>query len=157
MQVLIIDDNDFIRSSMEKFLGASGFRITCASSGDEALSILSNYDKPIDIVITDVVMPGRDGFDIIEEINNHRAIGRKLGVIAMSGGGKTIDANTALEALGGSADTFLRKPFRQTELLEAMTDLIEKYQLKLYFSYLYHRLLENVIKLLSHLTRWHHS
>lgn len=129
MTILIVDDNEFIRTSMTKFLGSAGFEAMAVPSGQEALAMLSDYNSPVSIVITDVVMPGMDGFDVVDEINNHRKIGRRLGLVAMSGGGQTIDAKTALDALDGQVDVYLRKPFQQNELKTALEDVIIKYDL----------------------------
>ena len=126
MRVLIVDDNEFIRKSMESFLSKVGFGVRTADSGHEALSVLGEYDAPIDIVITDVMMPGKDGFDVVDEINNHRLIGRRIGLVAMSGGGRTIDAKTALDALDGHVDAYLRKPFKQKDLQKVLQTVIKK-------------------------------
>ena len=129
MQVLVVDDNDFIRKSLGAFLSKAGYSVHTAECGRSALGILGDYECPIDIVITDVMMPGTDGFDVVDEINNHRLIGRRIGLLAISGGGRTIDAKTALEALDGQVDGYLRKPFKQKELSEALSDVIEKHKL----------------------------
>lgn len=129
MQVLVVDDNEFIRKSLESFISKLGFSVTTVESGRDALSVLGDYDCPIDIVITDVMMPGKDGFDVVDEINNHRLIGRQIGLIAMSGGGRTIDAKTALDALDGQVDAYLRKPFKQEDLRKVLKTAIEAHNL----------------------------
>lgn len=129
MQVLVVDDNEFIRKSLDSFLTKAGFTVQTAGCGKKAVDMLADYDSRISIVITDVMMPGMDGFDVVDEINNHRLIGRKLGLLAISGGGRTIDAQTTLEALDGMVDGYLRKPFKKEELTAAISDVINKHEL----------------------------
>jgi two-component system chemotaxis sensor kinase CheA len=81
--VLLVDDSAFFRDMLSPVLKAAGYRVVTAGSADEALNILASNLR-IDVLVTDVEMPGRDGFQLVEAM---RASGRNadLPVIALAG------------------------------------------------------------------------
>lgn len=115
LPVLIVDDNEFIRASMVKFLENSQYTVVGAGNGQEAIDLLQKQN--FGIVITDILMPETDGFELVEKIRAMPDPTNKTPVIAISGGGRTIDANAALSALEDSADVILKKPFSKKDLL----------------------------------------
>ena len=82
--VMLVDDSAFFRDMLAPVLSAEGYRVLPAQGVDEALSLLESSPPP-DVVVTDIDMPGRNGFDLIEAL---RADGRfgSLPVIALSSG-----------------------------------------------------------------------
>ncbi|ACL56681.1 hybrid sensor histidine kinase/response regulator [Methylobacterium nodulans] len=64
-RLLLVDDSDFFREMLTPVLKAAGYRVTTAASAEEALAILSGETR-IDIVVSDLDMPGRSGFDLVE-------------------------------------------------------------------------------------------
>ncbi len=82
--VLLVDDSAFFRDMLSPVLKAAGYRVVTAGSADEALNILASNLR-IDVLVTDVEMPGRDGFQLVEAM---RASGRNadLPVIALAAG-----------------------------------------------------------------------
>lgn len=105
--VLVVDDEDRIRSMIGEQLSDDGYDVILAPNGDAALEILQS-DALIDLIITDVRMPGKlNGFDLVAEAGRLRPF---LRTIIMSG--------YSLEAgrLMSGADRFLAKPFTMRTL-----------------------------------------
>lgn len=100
--VLVVDDEKPIVSLLQEALGQMGYDVIVAESGDAALPIVAS-EAPIDVIVTDVVMPGEtNGFDLIEQA---KAIRPGLHTIAMSG--YIAKHGDKIEL----ADRFLHKPF----------------------------------------------
>ena len=124
LPVLVIDDNEFIRASMIKFLDANRYTVIGAASVKEAMEQLS--EKEFGLIITDILMPDTDGFELIDSIRNGDEPLKSTPIIAISGGGRSIDADTVLTALEEKVDFILKKPFSKKELLERTSALIKK-------------------------------
>lgn len=116
--ILVIDDNDYIRASLTRFLEKENFNVIGCANGSRAIEEISNMDNDITLVICDVIMPEVDGFEVIDFIEYQRKQGRYIGIIMMSGGGGEIDATTALESLNPRVDHILRKPFTKQDLIK---------------------------------------
>ncbi|MGY2052741.1 hybrid sensor histidine kinase/response regulator [Methylobacterium sp. JK268] len=82
-QLLLVDDSSFFREMLTPVLKAAGYRVTAAASAEEALTILGG-ETPIDIVVTDLDMPGRSGFDMIEVLRRTGTRVADLPVIALA-------------------------------------------------------------------------
>lgn len=124
LPVLIVDDNEFIRASMEKFLETNKYKVVGAANGQQAMEKLRT--QAFGIVITDVLMPEADGFELIDFIRGYSEPVQSTPIIAISGGGRTIDASTALSALEKKVNVILKKPFSKKELLEQVGIYIRK-------------------------------
>lgn len=124
LPVLIVDDNEFIRASMEKFLETNKYKIIGAKNGQDAMDKLRQ--QPFGIVITDVLMPETDGFELIDFIRGYEEPMKSTPIIAISGGGRTIDADAALAALEEKANVILKKPFSKNELLSQVAKHIRR-------------------------------
>ncbi len=111
-KILVVDDDKGFLSLLNEFLVSSGYNVKFSLNGDEAQSQFAEFMP--DIVVTDIVMPGIDG---IELLLNLRKINPEIRIIVMSGG-NTGHADTYLnmaENLG--ANVILNKPFKLSELL----------------------------------------
>lgn len=119
-EILVIDDDRAVRDSIKLMLEKRGHRIHTAADGGKGL--LCVEERNIDLVITDVLMPGQEG---IETIRSLRRRGGKLPILAISGGGRT-NFRDALDAarLLGASDT-LPKPFGMQELVDKVSHLLE--------------------------------
>ena len=65
-KVLVVDDNQDVRDLVVHFLSSDGFQVFSASNGDDALAILKS--NPINLVLLDVMMPGKSGLEVLKEI-----------------------------------------------------------------------------------------
>ena len=115
--ILLIDDDEQFRSMLAQMLKQDGHRLTLAGDGEEGLR-LAGQARP-DLIITDILMPHRDG---IETILALKAAGNAIPIIAVSGGRRLISADFNLEsaALLGVKAT-LAKPFARVDLRQAIT------------------------------------
>jgi two-component system chemotaxis response regulator CheY len=116
-KILIVDDDAAIRRVLDRLLTRAGYDVIQAANGFEAID--SYRAHPVDLVITDMYMPGADGLDVI---NRLRAEYPQARFIAISGGG-FVDPARALEAasVAGALNT-LPKPFSPDALLRTLTD-----------------------------------
>lgn len=114
--ILLIDDEPQVRSALRRVLERSGHSVLEARDGGEGLRIASG--NPVDLVITDIIMPGMDGIELIIEFSERHP---GVPVIAMSGGGKALPSDLVLsDAFGLGAVTSLRKPFDMSQLREVV-------------------------------------
>jgi len=116
-RILVIDDDPAVRTTVRLLLERAGYEIVEAGNGKEAGRLLDGAD----LVITDLLMPEVDGVDLLGTI---RREGRRVPVIAMSGGGK-VDSKSYLEvarALGAFAT--IAKPFELEHLLATVRDAL---------------------------------
>ncbi len=117
LTILVADDEDGIRTLLTHWLERAGHRTDCASSGQEASRLLRQ--KPFDMVITDVVMPDGDGYELIAEV---RRIQPGARIVAISGGGKYLQGADCLKiARGLGAHSVVMKPFNWEQLQTGMT------------------------------------
>ena len=112
LAILVADDEDGIRSLLTHWLERAGHRIDCAASGQDASRLLRQ--KSFDMVITDVVMPDGDGYELIAEV---RRIQPRARIVAISGGGKYLQGADCLKiARGLGAHSVVMKPFNWEQL-----------------------------------------
>jgi two-component system, cell cycle sensor histidine kinase and response regulator CckA len=117
--VLLAEDEPAIRNALSRILQASGYRVLEASNGGEALHIADTEQGPIHILLTDVMMPGVGGKELVRRLHELRPDTR---VIMMSG--YTDDADLRAE-LGASKFTFLQKPFAARQVLTAVREVLD--------------------------------
>jgi CheY-like chemotaxis protein len=118
-RILIIDDDDRVRWIVHEILERAGHEIIEASNGVEGIKMYRA--KPTDLVITDIIMPEKEGMEIISEL---RAEFPGVKIIAVSGGGEHGEADY-LEIAGKlGAQRVLSKPFVFEDLLKAVTEVL---------------------------------
>lgn len=113
--ILLIDDDDLFRKALRLTLERAGHVVVEAIDGNAGLRCYRS--RPFDLVITDLIMPGKEGLETIREL---RSMDAGVNIIAMSGGGR-IDARdylTMAKAFG--ARRVLDKPFSEQDLLQAI-------------------------------------
>jgi CheY-like chemotaxis protein len=117
-RILIVDDDDVLRRVLSRTLRGRGYEVDEASDAHEALGAIDR--KPPDLVLTDIMMPGGDGVQLINAI---RGRDPRPGILAMSGRGSmgALDLLHLAEKLG--ADLSLNKPFSTDELMLAISEL----------------------------------
>lgn len=118
-RILVIDDNEIILRMICDLLNRSGFTVLSASDGVQGLK--AYYAELPGLVITDLIMPNKEGLEVIMELNKQDP---KPKIIAISGGGR-LEPQTYLplaELLG--ADHVLEKPFHPAELIALVEKLL---------------------------------
>ena len=115
--VLVVDDLPQNVRLLEAVLSPKGFRVAKASSGEEALDVLSQ-EHP-DLVLLDILMPGMDGYEVCRRIRQDPGTAF-LPVIMMTASGE----EQKLRAIESGADDFVNKPFDQAELLARVRSLV---------------------------------
>ena len=105
--VLVVEDEAELRALIVRVLGDAGFQVLAASGGDEAAAIAAHHPARLHLLLTDIVMPGDDGFTVARRIRELRP---EVAVAYMSG--YTDDAHASI----GDA-LLLRKPFMPADLL----------------------------------------
>jgi len=119
-KILVIDDMHGVRHSVAAVLQLDGHEVTEAADGGEGIEILS--DNEFDLLITDILMPEKDGSEVIMFVRERE--GKKIPILAISGGGTMISADKALSVAKTHADSVLKKPFSREDLLEQVNNLI---------------------------------
>ena len=112
MTVLVIDDDAHIRSSIGKFLIARGHTVIEAADGEKGVEVVES--QAVDIVITDVKMPGMDGLEVLRRV---QSISPETEVIVITG---VKEAENAFRALREGAFDFFNKPFKVEDLNAAI-------------------------------------
>ena len=113
--VLVVDDQAEVRSLLRRRLEAAGYEVVEATSAEEALRAYRG--APADVVLTDLVMPGRSGGDLIEDLLREFPQAK---LVAMSGA-TGMDVQTLLKSAASSgAISTLPKPFTSKQLIEAV-------------------------------------
>ncbi len=116
--ILVVDDEVMVRKQLEWFYKQRGFRVLTAPSAEEALEFLGGGE--IDLVVTDIRLPGMDGLQLIERM---KEICPDVPVIAITGYG---DMETAVEVLKQGARDFIVKPFSALAIQQSTVAALEK-------------------------------
>ncbi len=108
-RIFLVDDDDGSRAAMATGLRRVGYEIIEFDSGESALARFDS-GEPVDVLITDVRMPGMDGYELVRRV---RAVRPEIAVLMVTAFG---DVNGAVQALQGGADDYLTKPVNLVEL-----------------------------------------
>lgn len=120
VKILVIDDNDGFREPFCELLERAGYEVIDAPNGK--VGIEKCYEQPVDLVITDILMPEKEG---VETIHDLKTLFPKIKIIAISGGG-VVSAEGYLETV----ESFLQikygfsKPIKMAEIIAAIEDLL---------------------------------
>jgi DNA-binding NtrC family response regulator len=117
--ILVIDDEPALREILSRVLVDAGHRVTGAGNGMEASKALAA--ETFDVVLTDVIMPEKDGMQVISELRKKFPGTR---IIAMSGGGHVSRDQYLKIAKGLGAHAVLEKPFANQQLLATIEGLV---------------------------------
>lgn len=119
--ILVIDDDASVREVVSEMLRLAGHEVTMAENGREAMPKLSS--TRFDLVITDLIMPEKEGIETISEI---RRLDSDVPIVAISGGGRLGPGDYLETARYIGADATLAKPFTRQELLTTIDSLLER-------------------------------
>jgi two-component system, cell cycle sensor histidine kinase and response regulator CckA len=115
-RVLLVEDNDHVRSVMLRVLSDAGYRVSEAADAESALELARGGVPAFDVLVTDVVMPGRSGRELARALDGERLVQRVLYVTGYAPRGSEEDV------LGSS---YLQKPFGQHELLATVRRVLD--------------------------------
>jgi len=118
VNILLVDDNSAVRTSLARLLEYDGHAVATVCDGLEALCVLEN--EPVDLVISDLVMPNMDGLELLRRL---RRMPNPPPAIAMSGGGRGPAADYLDIANLFGAKAVLQKPIDLAELRQVIASL----------------------------------
>ena len=117
--ILVVDNDPILRMLVARFLVLSGYAVLEAPMGSEALALTQRHRGRIDLLLTDVVMPGMSGFELAESLTRSHP---ECAVLFMSG--HVEDFPVVREAYEMQPSTFLVKPFWCEALLEKVREVV---------------------------------
>ena len=115
--ILVVDDDDGIRSLVKKYLNENNYLVTTASSAEDALEKIRIIK--FDMIILDIMMPGKSGLDFIKE--NKKKLETPIILLTAKG-----ESEERIEGLEIGADDYLPKPFEPKELILRIQNIIKK-------------------------------
>ena len=115
--ILVVDDDDGIRSLVKKYLNENNYLVTTASSAEDAQEKIEIIK--FDLIVLDIMMPGKNGLQFIEE--NKKKVATPIILLTAKG-----EANERIEGLETGADDYLPKPFEPKELILRIQNIIKK-------------------------------
>jgi CheY-like chemotaxis protein len=117
--VLLVEDADALRKLARSFLVDHGFQVVTASNGEEAVEVARNHNGPIDLLLTDVVMPGMNGRLLADRLLSKRP---RLKVVFISG---YTDSFIAGHGVLESGTHLLHKPFTEDALIRKIREVLD--------------------------------
>ena len=117
--ILIVDDEAQMRLALRQMLEREGYTVREAENGDKAIRI--HREKQADLIITDIIMPDKEGLGTIVELKNEFPHTK---IFAMSGGGKNSPEQYLRMASGLGVDRVFIKPFNREDILSAVAEAL---------------------------------
>ncbi len=119
--ILIVEDEEHLAQGLKFNLEAEGYRASIARDGETALDIAGAPDAAIDAIVLDVMLPGRDGFSVVEELRERED---RTPVLMLTARGRSEDV---LRGFAAGADDYLPKPFDISILLARLHGLLRRW------------------------------
>lgn len=116
--ILLIDDEEIILKSLNSILAHEGYKVTQADSGEKGLGLFEKGEYPL--VITDLVMSGSGGLNVIKQVKQTRP---ETMVLMITGCGET---ERTVQAMTEGADDYILKPCKKDELVQKVADCFAK-------------------------------
>ena len=118
--ILLVEDDENVRKLTSLILRKQGYRVFEASNGEEAMATSRNLNKPVHLVLTDVVMPGMNGHKVIEKLRQEHGAFK---VLYMSGYTDNAIVHHGILAAGTN---FIQKPFSRETLIRKVIEALDK-------------------------------
>ena len=116
LKIVVVDDQEDVRSAVGRFLSDMGAQVQVCKNVDEVLDVVPKLQ--LDLIISDIRMPGKDGFELLNAIRClERDFGREVPIIAMSAYELEIEEKVGFNG-------FLQKPFTPDVLMQAISDVL---------------------------------
>lgn len=119
-KIMVVDDEMHIRELVRFYLDKAGFDTIEASNAEEALDIVEN--QYIDLVVVDIMMPGMDGFELVEQMRQYR----EFPVIMLTAKSQSKDK---LRGFSLGIDDYVTKPFDPDELMARVKTILKRYSI----------------------------
>ena len=119
-RVLVVDDEQHIAEGVRFNLQADGHEVVVAETGERALGLLLEKGSPFDVVVLDVMLPGKDGFTVASEL---RTAGQYIPILMLTARDRPEDVLRGFES---GADDYLPKPFELGILLARVSGLLRR-------------------------------
>ncbi len=121
-RVLVVEDEVHLAEGLRFNLEAEGYQAEVAGDGESATDKLLNKQQPFDAVVLDIMLPGKDGFEVVSEL---RAARNYVPVLMLTARGRPEDV---LKGFASGADDYLAKPFDLSILLARLQGLLRRSQ-----------------------------
>jgi DNA-binding response OmpR family regulator len=119
-RLLVVEDEQHLAEGLRFNLEAEGYQVQLVESGEAALELLGNGSPPFDLVILDVMLPGKDGFSVVSEM---RQAGEYVPTLILTARGHPDDV---LKGFAAGADDYLTKPFELAILIARIRGLLRR-------------------------------
>jgi DNA-binding response OmpR family regulator len=119
-QILVVEDEAHLAEGLRFNLEAEGYQVQVVDTGEAALDLLQTPEAPIDVVVLDVMLPGKDGFAVMSEL---RQSGQYVPTLMLTARGHPEDI---LKGFAAGADDYLTKPFELAILLARLRGLLRR-------------------------------
>jgi DNA-binding response OmpR family regulator len=117
-KILIADDERNIVMSLEFLMENAGYEVRVAGNGEETLKALAEFQP--DLVLLDVMMPRRNGYEVLQAIRENVAL-QNIKIIMLSAKGRDVDVE---KGLGLGADAYVTKPFATRDLVAKVKEML---------------------------------
>jgi two-component system, OmpR family, alkaline phosphatase synthesis response regulator PhoP len=121
-RVLVVEDEAHLAQGLKFNLEAEGYEADVVGDGEEATDLLLNRKETFDVIVLDIMLPGKDGFDVVSEL---RAARNYVPVLMLTARGRPEDV---LNGFASGADDYLAKPFDLSILLARLQGLLRRSQ-----------------------------
>lgn len=122
LKILIVDDEPIARDNLEHIISKDGYQVRVAENGNQAIALLGKEE--VNLVLTDLCMPGRDGMAVLDEA---KRLWPDIEVVVITG---YASVDTAVESMRHGAYDYVAKPFKLNELRVIVEKALEKNQLR---------------------------
>jgi len=119
--ILLVEDEEYVRSYAQQVLELYGYNVVAARNANEALRIFDEHTSPICLLITDIVMPGMNGFELAKRLAQ-----RSPGMKSILVSGYSLVASTFLGEVDPDKMAYVGKPFSCGELVTTVQKLLTK-------------------------------
>ncbi|MDP8222430.1 MAG: response regulator [Candidatus Lernaella stagnicola] len=120
--IMIIEDDEQMRSLLQEMLEREGYEVLLAANGKEAMDRFG--DKPVKLIITDILMPGMDGVEVITRLRRQKPT---PAIVAISGGGAYLQAKDCIEwAKSLGVEHTFTKPFDRKVFLATVKGIMAR-------------------------------
>jgi CheY-like chemotaxis protein len=122
-KILIVEDEELMIDLLQRKLTKEGYEVSVARDGEEGLKVMKEIEPKPDLILLDIVMPKKGGFEVMEEMKNNPEL-EKIPVIVISNSGQPVELDKAKKL--GARDWLVKTEFDPKEVLEKVKKQIGK-------------------------------